>query len=368
MKITGISVRLIEIDPAPRYRDGRIPPGRPLKWRYPLLTVHTDGGVDGHSMAYGPHGDGVALADTLKQVYEPLILGEDPMHPERIWRKLAAKQRHLYNQSASLLGVVDVAIWDIKGRILGRSIGDLLGRCHDRLACYASSRSEEFAAEEIFEEARRMKAAGFHGYKVQFRAGPGKDIPRLRAAREAVGDGFALMQDPNAGYTFDEALQVGRVLDELDYLWYEEPIPDQHLMLLRRLQSQLRTPLLVGETSRFEETHQFLNEGAFSLVRADVLIKGGISGLRKILSAAELFGVRVELHTTNTPLLDVAQLHVGCGSVTCRLIENHHPVFRFGLIDNPMEPDGDGFVYPPAGPGLGVALDWNWIDRHSLAG
>jgi len=367
MKITGLSVRLLEFDPSSRYRDGRIPPGRPKTWRFPLVTVRTDEGLEGYSMAYGPHGDGPALADMLRQVYEPLIVGEDPLRTELIWRKLALKQRHLYNQSASLMGVIDVALWDLKGKILGQPLGEIFGLCHDKLGCYASSRSEEFTAEEVFEEAGRMKRAGFHGYKLQLRAGPAKDIPRLRAAREAVGPDYPLMQDPNAAYEFDEALTVGRELEKLSYLWYEEPIRDQQLMLLRRLQENLRVPLLVGETARFEETHLYLNDGAFCLIRADVLIKGGLTGLRKLMAAAEVFGVRVEIHTANTPLLDVAQLHAACAHAGSRLIENHHPIFRFGIKDNPLEPDASGYVYPPRGPGLGVELDWDWIENHSTA-
>jgi L-alanine-DL-glutamate epimerase-like enolase superfamily enzyme len=79
MKITGISTRLIEVDASARYKDGVIPPGRPESWLYPLLTVHTDEGIEGLSMAYGPHGDGAALAEVLHAAYRPEIMGEDPL-------------------------------------------------------------------------------------------------------------------------------------------------------------------------------------------------------------------------------------------------------------------------------------------------
>lgn len=367
MKITGLSTRLIEIDPSPRYRDGIIPPGRPKLWRYPLLTLQTDEGLEGYSMAYGPHGDGRAVAEVLEHIYAPLLVGEDPLHSERIWQKLRQKQRHLYNQSDALMGVVDVAVWDLKGKLLGRPIGELLGLYREKLPCYASARSEAYTAEEIYEEATEMKGRGFHGYKLQVRDGPARDLPRLRAAREAVGPDFPLMQDPNAAYSFDDALTVGRVLDELNYTWYEEPIPDRQLLLLRRLGQNLCVPLLVGETSSFSEIHSYLHDGAFSLVRGDVLIKSGITGLRKLMAAAETFGVNLEIHTANTPLLDIAHLHVAAASANTRFIETHHPIFRFGMKHTPLEPDVDGFLAVPRNPGLGIELDWNWIDNHSTS-
>jgi len=367
MKITGISTRLIEVDAHARYKDGVIPPGRPLSWLYPLLTVHTDAGVEGHSMAYGPHGDGAALSEVLHAAYRPEIVGEDPLDTEKIWQKLWRKQRHLYNQRDTLLGVVDVALWDIKGKVAGLPIAKLLGLYRDRMPCYASSRSELFSAEEVFEEAKRMKAAGFRGYKLQLRAGPAGDIPRLRAAREAVGVGFPLMQDPNASYTLGEACEVGRALDELDYHWYEEPLPDQHLGALKQLAARVRTPLLLGETVRLTELPGYLREGVGAMLRGDTLMKGGITGLRKAMAMAELFGLPLEIHTANTPLLDVANLHVACAAANTEFVENHHPVFRFGLKRHPLEIDAEGCARLPDGPGLGVELDLDWLANRTRA-
>ena len=189
----------------------------------------------------------------------------------------------------------------------------------------------------------------------------------IARVREAVGPDFPLMQDPNGVYTFDEALRVGRILDELDFYWFEEPIRDQQRLLLRQLQQSVRTPLLVGETCRFADFHLNLCDGVFPLVRGDALIKGGVMGLRKLMAAAETFGVDLEIHTANTPLIDIAQLHVACACQNTRFIENHHPIFRFGIKDNPLEADANGNVEVPEKPGLGVDLDWDWIDDHTAA-
>jgi L-alanine-DL-glutamate epimerase-like enolase superfamily enzyme len=175
------------------------------------------------------------------------------------------------------------------------------------------------------------------------------------------------MDDPAAGYTYAEALAVGRALDELDYYWYEEPVPDHSVTTLEQLARHIRTPLLVGETVRLSELSRYLRSGFAPLVRGDTLLKGGITGLRKAMAAAEFFGVNLEIHTASSSLLDVANLHVGCASANTGLVENDHPIFRWGIKGNPMEPDAEGFVHLPTSPGLGVELDHDWLDAHTGA-
>ena len=259
--------------------------------------------------------------------------------------------------------MVDVALWDIKGKAANLPIAKLLGDSAIGLPCYASSRSERFTAEEVFAEAQLIKAAGFHGYKLQLRAGPPADIPRLRAAREAVGPDFPIMQDPNASYTLNRRLQVGRAIDEFNDHWYEEPLPDQNLAALGQLAAKVRTPLLVGETVRLTELPHYLRAGGHA--RGDTLMKGGVTGLRKAMAMAELFGLNLEIHTANTPLLDVANLHVACASANTAWVENHHPIFRFGLKKHPLEADAGGFAVLPSLPGLGVELDLDWMENHT---
>jgi len=366
MKITGLTTRLLKIECAPRYRDGRVPAGRPTPWLYPLVTLHTDAGVDGYSMAYGPHGDGKALAEILHESFLPQVIGLDPRNSEAIWQKLWARQRHLYNQSDSLVGVLDVAIWDIRGKIAGQPIAALLGQYADKMPAYMSAKSEVYTAAEFATEATAAKAAGFHGYKVQLRDGPPKDIPRLRAVREAVGSGFRLMQDPNGCYNLPEALEVGCVLDELNFHWFEEPLPETQIENYRHLVAALRLPILATETVRLTDIPNFLSGRAMTIARGDVLIKGGITGLRKAMHACELFGFNLEIHTANTPLLDVANLHVACASRNTSLIEVHHPIFRFGLKKHPFDVSSDGHAHLPIGPGLGVDLDQDWIENHTV--
>ncbi|WP_084441926.1 mandelate racemase/muconate lactonizing enzyme family protein [Termitidicoccus mucosus] len=365
MKITGIVTRLLKVDASSRYANGHIPAGRPRHWHFPLITLKTDEGVEGHSMAYGPHGDGRGLADLARDSYFPQIKDLDPENGEAIWQKLYKRQRHLYNQTDTMLGVIDVAVWDIRGKIAGRPIAALLGKYREEVPAYMSAKSEFYTETEVAIEAAEAKARGFYGYKLQLRDGAEKDIPRLRAAREAVGKDFRLMQDPNSSYDLTTAITVGRTLDELHYHWYEEPLPETQVGHYRRLAATLKTPILATETSSLGEMAGFLKQEALTIARGDVLIKGGITGLKKAMSMCELFGYNLEIHTANTPLLDVANLHVAASCANTSMMEVHHPAFRFALKKHPFNVERGGLIKAPSAPGLGVELDWAWIDAHT---
>ena len=175
------------------------------------------------------------------------------------------------------------------------------------------------------------------------------------------------MHDAVAGYEFVEAIRVGARLAELDYRWFEEPIADRHLSRLKELTHSIAVPTLAGETVTLTELSEFLTSGAVRIMRGDVYLKAGITGLHRAIQASELLGFGFEIHTANSPLLDVANLHVAAASQNCSWIEVHHPVFRFGLLDDPLTPRADGTIPVPTRPGLGVELDWPWIDSKTVS-
>jgi L-alanine-DL-glutamate epimerase-like enolase superfamily enzyme len=366
MKISGLTIRQLEIDAAPRFGAEGIPPGRPKVWHYPLITVHTDEGVDGYTMGYGNQGDGRAIACLIRDVFWPKIRGENPLETERLWQKLRLANRHLYALSDAMSGMLDVAFWDITGKVRNAPICDLLGRTRDEVPCYATGYAFHPTAEMAFEEAKEMKARGFRGYKCHFWNDPERDIPCMHAAREAVGPNFPLMQDLSGTYDLADALKVGRVLDTLNFYWFEEPIPDRQFGNLRKLADELKTPILGGETISLEELAEQVRIDAFDVARGDVYLKNGITGLMKAFQLCELHGMRLEVHTMATPLLDVANLHCNLAARNGGFAEVIHPVYRFGLKGRPLDIDPDGLIHAPARPGLGVELDWDWIEDHTV--
>lgn len=365
MKITSIESRVIGYDVGEAW-GGILPEGITSSWyEYSFDTFHTDEGIDGQTNQNANLRDGGAMVHVLHGLYAPQLIGEDPLEVERLWHKLRRLNRHAYNLSDGMAGAIDVALWDIRGKAAGMPIATMLGTARKRIGAYATARNIEPTPEAVFEEARARKEEGYHAFKVQFWDGLARDIPRYRAAREAVGPDYPLMQDAAGMYSYAEALAVGKVLGDLDYTWFEEPIPDRNLFQLQRLTDQLAVPILSGETSRVHELAEGMRMGAFDIARGDVHMKEGITGLRKAAGMADLLGFDLEIHAINQPLLDVANLHVAMSIANCRWSETFHPIYYRGLKGEPLAIDADGYKHLPTGPGLGVELDWDWIDDNT---
>ena len=366
MKITAIESRVIGYDVAEAWGEGILPEGISTSWyEYSFDTIHTDDGVVGYTMQNANLRDGAAMIHVLHDLYAPQLIGEDPLQSELLWHKLRRLNRHAYNLSDGVAGSIDVAIWDIRGKVANLPIATMLGLARTKVGAYATARTIEPSPEDVHEEAKERQAQGYHGFKVQFWDGLDRDIPRFRAAREAVGDDFPLMQDAAGMYSYTQALAAGKVLGELGYTWFEEPIPDRNLFQLQRLTEQLDVPILAGETSRVHELAEGMRLGAFDIARGDVHMKEGITGLRKAVGMADLLGFELEVHGVAQPLLDIANLHVSLSMTNGRWAETFHPIYTRGLKGQPLAIDAEGYKHLPAGPGLGVELDWDWIDDNT---
>jgi L-alanine-DL-glutamate epimerase-like enolase superfamily enzyme len=367
MKITEITTRRLRLGAEPWFAPRAIPSGHVPYWEFPFTTLHTDAGIDGYTMDYGPLGQGRGSAYAVHDIFYYDLVGQDPLNHEAIWQKLRMKQRHLYNFTETIWSNLDVALWDIKGKVAGLPIAVLLGKYRDRVPLYSTCPPQTIGTvEEIECEVRKKQGEGFAGIKLQLSGGSKLDIPRLRRAREVAGPEFPLMVDSSAVLSFEDALKIGYELDELKFEWFEEPFPDDHIIQLRKLAAAIRTPVLAAETVSLTELPHYMVDGAIDIVRADVHHKGGITGLLKALGMCEMMGFELEIHTASSPLLDVANLHVGCSTRLSRFLESHHPMFRFGLKGDPLRLQADGCQHLPAGPGLGVELDWDWIENNTV--
>lgn len=362
MKITKIETRLLDIDASAWYKDRPPPQGESAVWPFLLLTLGTDEGVIGHSMAYGKQNEGRALVCLVEDFLAPRLLGQDLLQWEAAWAALKMKMRDLRNITEAFVGMVDVAVWDILGKASGRSIAQMLGVKRTRIPAYRTSTRFFASIDGFAQEARAVKAAGYHGYKLHIWAGPREDIPVVETVRAAVGPDFPLMLDATSRYTLDEALEVGRALDRLNFTWYEEPVHDDHLDQLRTLSAELKTPLLCAESVDLDRLPTYLDRSVCAMVRGDCHIKAGITGLARAMRMAEDAGFNLEIHAAAAPLLDIANLHVAAAFTNCRFLEVfplYFPIFKH----NPYGIDAGGFLTVPDGPGLGVELDFDWIDN-----
>lgn len=338
--------------------------GANMPWDVVVLRLETESGLHGHASVLAAR-SGLISETYLHDNIAPVVLGRAFVEREKIWHDLWTLDRHLTFFPVYLPGPVDVALWDLAARAANLPLYQYLGACRDRLPAYASGLFHD-TVEEYTAEALLHRDRGIPGYKVH---GPGpwrRDIEVHRALREAVGPAFLLFADPVGEYTLDQAIRVGRDLEKLDYVWFEEPFRDFELYKYTALCEALDIPIAATETTRGGHwgVAQAIQQRAADIVRADVSWKAGITGTLKIAHLAEAFGLNCEIHTTTMAFMDVANLHVSCAIRNCEYFELFVPedAFRFPMLGS-LPIDAKGNAVAPQGIGLGVELDWAEIDR-----
>ena len=328
-----------------------------------VVTVSTDEGVDGYAFLGSSRQGADAYVGPLMEFIKPALLGRDPLDIGAIWAWMWKNNR---NVSTNAIGAVDVALWDIAGKVAGLPIHRLLGSCRDRVPAYASS-GYLATAEEYAEEARYFLDLGWPAYKIHPHAIPQQDIEICRATRNAVGGRMDLMLDSMWAYGYEDALRVGRAIEELDYLWYEDPLAEEDIYNYVKLKSKLDIPIMSTEYApgRLYGMAQWILQGATDMLRGDVAVSGGITPLIKIAHLAEAFRMKCEVHHGGNSLNNVANLHVILAVNNC----DYYEVFpsnganKFGLVED-VEVDSQGLVYAPEAPGLGYDIDWDLVRRE----
>jgi L-alanine-DL-glutamate epimerase-like enolase superfamily enzyme len=366
MKTTDVTLTLFAWDGIPPTTYGRHTGRFEGKSQLGLLRVVTDQGLEGHaflgSASRGAHIDGESLIHYLK----PIVMGQDPLDRERLYQALSSRIR---NTTYRALGAMDVALWDLGGKIAGLPIHRLLGSYRDRVPAYASS--AVLASPEAYaEEAQRYKADGWAAYKIHPPTDPKVDMAVCRAVRKAVGDDYTVMLDSTWAYTYPDALRVGQCAEALGFHWYEDPLADDDLYNYVELKRHLSIPILATEYTPGGWTAYapWLTARATDYLRGDVAVKGGISALVKTAHLAEGFHMSYEVHHGGNSLNNVANLHVIMAIRNCEFFEVLLPAAaqKYGLVQD-IDPDAQGFVHAMNEPGLGAQIDFDLIERKKTA-
>jgi len=187
--------------------------------------------------------------------------------------------------------------------------------------------------------------------------------------RAAVGDDFPLMYDPAAIYNYGDAVRIGRLIEELGYVWYEDPMPVDDVYGYSKLCAELDIPIMATEYSSggFPGFATWIHNRATDVLRGDVAIKGGITACLKAAHLAEAFNMDFEMHHGGNSLNNVANLHVSLAIENCRYFEVllPHSVQQYGLVED-LRLDTNGCIAALEGPGLGAAIDFDLIDNHTI--
>ena len=220
-----------------------------------LVEVSTDEGVTGWGECFGPGNIALANKGIVERVIQPLILGDDPLDRDVIWHKVYNLTRDHGQKGMSMqaLSGVDIALWDIAGKVAGLPIHKLIGGAHRTEVAtygYAMMLKRESLADHLVrfaDEAAEIKEAGFAATKMKVGLGPKEDVRLAEAVRNGIGDDFPFMVDANHCYTTSDAFYVGRALEDLNPYWFEEPVAPEDLDGYRELRAGLKINISGGE-------------------------------------------------------------------------------------------------------------------------
>ncbi|HVW22413.1 MAG TPA: enolase C-terminal domain-like protein [Opitutaceae bacterium] len=265
---------------------------------------------------------------------------------------------------------IDNSLWDILGKAVGLPVYRILGAYRDKVLAYASTQHHD-TLEQFVEEAKTCKAQGFKAYKIHPPSPNGGhdyklDIAVAKAVREAVGDDFTLMIDPVGVYTREEAIKVGRAVQEMGYIFYEDPLPTKDIEGLAQLCRDLDIPIHIGEflTSIYDYP-EYLRRNATDAVRFIVDNVGGITGGLKLAHMAECFEMECVPHNWGEAFNHAVHFHLELAMPNNRWFEMTVPQ---GSSDRPymkdkFRIDADGYVRAPTKPGLGYEIDRDALER-----
>jgi L-alanine-DL-glutamate epimerase-like enolase superfamily enzyme len=358
---------------------GRTPEGgwaneiRPDDCVHTLIAVSTDEGVTGWGSVFTND----ALVQAALKLLEPLYAGENPLEPERVSEKLHANTFWMGRGGTitHTISGIDIAMWDILGKTTGQPVGRLLGGCYRKsVRPYASLLMSEPAA--MAEPLIAAREQGFRAFKIGWgpfgRKSDAVDEQIVRAAREAVGSDALLMVDAGASnafwpQTFKWAIRTAKMLSDYGVYWFEEPLVPDNLSDYILLRQNSPVPIAGGEVlTRRQSFTPWLEGHALDIVQPDVTKVGGISEERRIAWMAEEHGIRFVPHGWNTAIGLAADLHLASAARHADLVEylTGSP-FVDDLVEKRWELDESGMLQVPDGPGLGISLDLDAVEKHT---
>jgi len=367
MKITDITVTLFAWDGIPATQYGRHTGRFAGKSDLGLVTIETDEGIRGHSFLGAASRPASNDAQLLIRILKPMLVGEDPLDRELHFQRMWGRCR--MNNHLRILGAIDVALWDLAGKVAGLPVHKLMGSYRTSASAYASS-AVLLSPEAYAEEAQSFKARGWGAYKIHPPTQWELDIKVCEAARKAVGDDYRLMLDSTWSYDYVAALRVGQAVERLGFYWYEDPLVEDDMAGYVKLKQQLSIPILATEYAPGGHTAYapWLIAQATDYLRGDVAVKGGLTACLKTAHLAECFHMNYEVHHGGNSLNNVANLHLIMAIRNCEYFEVLLPdgAQKYGLVQD-IEVDGKGLVHAPTKPGLGAEIDFDLIKSRQVA-
>jgi D-galactarolactone cycloisomerase len=355
-----------------------------------LVEVETDQGITGWGECFGPGNIALANKGIVEKVIQPMVLGMDPMDRDVIWHKVYNLMRDHGQKGMPMqsLSGVDIALWDIAGKVANLPISKLIGGTHrTRVKVYGYGmmlRDEpaDALAARFEDEAAAIKGMGFSATKMKVGLGPKSDVKLCEAVRKSVGDEFPFMVDANHCYTTPDAFFVGRALEELGAYWFEEPVAPEDHDGYRELRAGLNVNISGGE-AEFNRWgwRTILENRGLDIAQPEVCALGGISEYLRVLALCHAHFTPVINHVwgsaiavaTNLQLLAAMPplpggLHPWEPMLEFDTTDNK---FRDNLLTEPLDIQGQvaasgGTVEIPQRPGIGVEPARDFIKHYAV--
>ena len=326
-----------------------------------ILVEVAAGDVRGLGYSYGA----VAAATIIETTLAAKIRGKNPMDIPVLWESMVGAVRNMGRRGvcANAVSAVDVALWDLKAKLLGVPLFTLLGRARDQVAIYGSGGFTSYSIERLQKQlAGWVEDDGCRWVKMKIGSQPADDLKRVQAAQRAIGNA-TLFVDANGAYARKQALAFAERFAGVG--WFEEPVSSDDLDGLRLLRDRAPASMDIAAGEYGYDPFYFrhmVEAGAVDVLQADATRCGGITGFLKAAAIADAFNIPLSAHTA-----PAVHLHVGCAVPRLRHLEWFHDHVRIeqAVFDGAPKPR-DGMIAPdPQRPGLG--LEFKAADAERLA-
>ncbi len=338
---------------------------------YGLLRLRTDDGAEGIGFCYGGSTAGGLIAQAVRELFAPILVGENPYRVEGLWQAMYSEAL-LHGRAGSVmraLSIIDIALWDRNARAAGLPLWKYLGNFHEaRVPAYASGGYylEGKSPEDLGKELAGYVSLGFKAVKMKVgRLDPRQEEVRIKAAREAVGSEVLLMLDANNAWSdLPTALRYMERYEPYDPYWIEEPFSPDDIDNHARLAQRTPVPVATGEIEagrwRFKE---LLEKQAAVILQTDAAVCGGITEFKRIAATAASYGITLCPHWFHD-----LHIHLVAAAPNARFVEYFvdDQVLNFrNLIDAQLEHE-DGDLLLPNRPGLGFNFKASAIKQWTL--
>jgi L-alanine-DL-glutamate epimerase-like enolase superfamily enzyme len=325
-----------------------------------VLAEAQAGGATGIGYSY----TGTAAARLVRDVLAGAVQGLDAMDVPGAWEAMRHAVRNLGRPGivSSAIAAVDVALWDLKGRLLGLSLLALLGAVREAIPVYGSGGFTSYPLDRLREQLGGWSAAGISRVKMKVGRDPAADLERVRAARDAIAPGDELFVDANGAYTRKQALAFAEKLADLGVTWFEEPVSSDDLDGLRLLRDRAPAGLAIAAGEYGYDLFYFrrlLEAGAVDVLQADATRCAGITELLRVGALCAAQPVPLSAHTA--PALHAAPCCALAPAVHVEYFHDHARIERM-LFDGAPVPQGGALVPDRSRPGLG--LDFKRADAE----